>query len=173
MKVADRQDTAEPTLTEKLVHINRVAKVVKGGKRFGFTALVVIGDGQGRVGYGIGKAKEVPEAIRKGGAVARKKLVTITMAGATIPYRIMAKYDASVVMLRPAAPGTGVIAAGGVRAVMEVIGIKDVLTKSLGSPNPINVVKATIKALSLLKNPREEMAKRKGVVVQEMGGRGG
>ena len=155
-------ESAELILAEKLVHINRVAKVVKGGRRFSFTALVVVGDGNGQVAAGLGKAREIPEAIRKAGAIARKELITVPMKDGTIPYAIEAKFGAAKVLLRPAAPGTGVIAGGGVRAVVETAGIRDILTKSLGSANPINVVRATMLALKQLKDPEEEVAKRKG-----------
>ena len=155
-------ESAELVLAEKLVHINRVAKVVKGGRRFSFTALVVVGDGNGQVAAGLGKAREIPEAIRKAGAIARKELIIVPMKDGTIPYAIEAKFGAAKVLLRPAAPGTGVIAGGGVRAVVETAGIRDILTKSLGSSNPINVVRATILALKQLKDPEEEVAKRKG-----------
>lgn len=155
-------ESAELVLAEKLVHINRVAKVVKGGRRFSFTALVVVGDGNGQVAAGLGKAREIPEAIRKAGAIARKELIIVPMKHGTIPYAIEAKFGAAKVLLRPAAPGTGVIAGGGVRAVVETAGIRDILTKSLGSSNPINVVRATILALKQLKDPEEEVAKRKG-----------
>jgi small subunit ribosomal protein S5 len=155
-------ESAELVLAEKLVHINRVAKVVKGGRRFSFTALVVVGDGNGQVAAGLGKAREIPEAIRKAGAIARKELIIVPMKDGTIPYAIEAKFGAAKVLLRPAAPGTGVIAGGGVRAVVETAGIRDILTKSLGSSNPINVVRATILALKQLKDPEEEVLKRKG-----------
>jgi len=156
------EDREQVSLTEKVVHIRRVSKVVKGGRHFGFNALVVVGDGQGRVGAGLGKGEEVPDAIRKGGAVARKNLIQVGMKGTTIPQAVVAKFGAANVILKPASPGTGIIAGGGVRAVVELAGVKDILTKSLGSPNPINVVYATVKAMGMLKDPEKELAKRKG-----------
>lgn len=158
--MAERINAEELNLTEKLVHIRRVAKTVAGGRRFSFSALVVVGDGEGHVGAGLGKGREVPEAIRKGGAIARKNLIRAPMVGSTIPHKITTKFGAATVFLRPAAPGTGVIAGGGVRAVLEAAGIKDILTKSLGSSNPINVVRATMLALASLKVREHELAKR-------------
>ncbi|MBI5288902.1 MAG: 30S ribosomal protein S5, partial [Chloroflexi bacterium] len=140
----DRIEARDLDLQEKVVFINRVSKVVKGGRRFSFSAVVVVGDGNGHVGAGMGKANEVPEAIRKGSAVARKSLIRVPMEKSTIAHPILARFGAAKVMMKPASPGTGVIAGGGVRAVMEAAGIKDVLTKSLGSSNAINVVRATI-----------------------------
>ena len=154
-------DATELNLNDKLIDVNRVAKVMKGGKRLSFSALVVTGDGEGHVGLGIGKANEVPAAISKGGAKARKNLVRVPLAGSTIPHEIMVSFGAAKVLLKPATPGTGVIAGGSIRAVLEACGIKDILTKSLGSANHINVAKATMRALSQLREPKEVVASRK------------
>ena len=154
-------DPTELTLSDKLIYINRVAKVVKGGKRLSFSALVVTGDGNGHVGIGVGKAKEVPGAISKAGAIAKKNLIKVPLAGATIPHEIRVKFGAAKVLLKPAAPGIGVIAGGSIRAVLEAAGARDILTKSLGSSNRINMAKATILGLSQLRQPKEELAKRK------------
>ena len=148
-------------LSERVVSVNRVAKVVKGGKHLRFRALVAVGDGNGRVGIGIGKANEVAQAIQKAGTVARKNIVTIPLAGTTIPHEIRVKYGAADVLLKPARPGAGVIAGGSMRAVIEVAGVKDILAKSLGSSNSINVVKATMIALSRLREPGKVLAERK------------
>jgi len=154
-------ESRDMDLQEKVVYINRVSKVVKGGRRFSFSALVVVGDGQGHVGSGMGKANEVPEAIRKGSAIARKNLIKVPMNKTTIAHPIVARYGAAKVMMKPASAGTGVIAGGGVRAVMESAGVKDVLTKSLGSSNAVNVVRATMAGLTELRDPKAEIARRK------------
>jgi len=164
-----RIDSSELNLNDKLINVNRVAKVMKGGKRLRFSALVVTGDGAGHVGVGIGKANEVPTAISKGGAQARKNLIKVPLAGSTIPHEITINYGAASVMLKPAVPGTGVIAGGSIRAVLEACGIKDILTKSLGNSNHINVARATIFALTSLKNPKEELAKRKATATAASG----
>jgi small subunit ribosomal protein S5 len=163
MDRSQRIEARDLNLNEKLISVNRVAKVVKRGRRFSFSALVVVGDGEGHVGAGLGKAREVPAAIRKGGAIARKNLIEVPLIGGTIPYKIVSKFGGARVMLKPAAPGTGVIAGGGVRAAMEAAGIRDVVTKSMGSANPINVVRATMLALSQLKDPKQEVARRKSI----------
>lgn len=153
-------DATELALSDKLIYIRRVSKVLKGGKRLSFAALVVSGDGAGHVGIGVGKSNEVPEAINKANAVAHKHLIKVHMAGGTIPYEVNAKFGATNVMLKPAAPGTGIIAGGSVRAVVEAVGIKDILTKSLGSSNKTNVAKAVMLALASLKDPKAELTKR-------------
>lgn len=152
---------------ERVVQINRVSKVVKGGRRFNLSTLVVVGDGKGRVGVGMGKAAEVPEAIRKGVEAAKKNMISVTLYEHTIPHEIRHSFKTATVMLLPAAPGTGVIAGGGVRAVLEAAGVKDVLTKAIGSNNKVNVVKATFEALQLLRSVEQE-ARRRDMTPQEL-----
>jgi small subunit ribosomal protein S5 len=156
-----RIDPAKLTLEERVVQINRVAKVVKGGRRFSFSAVIVVGDGAGHVGAGLGKAGEVPEAIRKGVEDAKKNLIQVPLVGTTVPHEVRQQYGASVVLLKPASQGTGVIAGGAVRAVVEAAGIRDVLSKSLGSNNPVNVVRATLEALRGM-HSAEELSARRG-----------
>ncbi len=161
--------TSELELKDRLVYINRVAKVVKGGRRFSFSAIVVVGDGKGHIGAGLGKANEVQDAISKGIDDAKKNVQKVSIYKGTIPHMVIAKYGASKVLLKPASPGTGLIAGGGVRAVLESAGVKDVLTKSIGSSNPHNVVKATIKALLTLTDAKT-MAARRSISLNELFG---
>jgi len=154
-------------LLEKLVTVNRVAKVVKGGRQFGFTALTVVGDGEGRVGYGYGKAREVPVAIQKAMEAARKNMISVNLNGATLQYPLTARHGAAKVFMKPASEGTGIIAGGAMRAVFEVVGVHDVLAKCIGSNNPINVLRATIRGLEHMRSP-EDMASKRGKTIQEI-----
>ena len=166
-----RRDMPQDDYIEKVVAVNRVAKVVKGGRRFSFTAVVVVGDGDGRVGIGIGRANEVPDAIRKGATIARREMVEVPIRNGTIPHPITARFCASRVLLKPAAPGTGVIAGGGARAVLEAAGLRNVLSKSLGSNNVVNVVQATIHGLTQLRDPvaaRRERLRLAGRIPNEV-----
>jgi small subunit ribosomal protein S5 len=149
-------------MNERVVHTRRIAKVVKGGRRLRFNALVVVGDGQGRVGVGMGKALAIPDAVRKGTAVARRSTINIPIKGSTIPHEISVRKGASIVIIKPAPLGTGIIAAGAMRAMLELGGVRDVVGKTLGSRNPINIVQATMEALRKLRDPDEEIARRRG-----------
>lgn len=165
----DSKRNVEKEFTEKLIRLNRVAKVVKGGRRFSFSALMVVGDGKGRVGYGFGKANDVTEAIRKSVADAKKNLITIPLKGDTIPHQILGNYKSASVLMKPATPGTGIIAGGPVRAVMECAGIKDILAKSLGSKNTMNIEKAVFDGLMNLLNAKE-VADSRGKSINELWG---